>query len=121
MTGNATPRPDSFGTVLRTHRAATNLTQEELAARSGLTAQAVSLLERGARSRPRTDTVERLADALRLSAAQRTAFVAAGRGLADAYVVKSPRSAGRSLGRREGGAVAVVMLLTLIVASLGWW
>ncbi len=54
----------SFGISLRRHRIAAGLTQEELAGRAGLSAQAVGALERGERRFPRRDTVDRLADAL---------------------------------------------------------
>src|SRR5215471_18493996 len=69
-----------FGALLRRYRAAANLTQEELAERSGMSAQAVGSLERGARRFTRPSTVEFLADALKLEAAQRAAFVALARG-----------------------------------------
>ncbi len=46
-----------FGELLRRYRAAAGLTQEELAARSGLTSQGIGLLERGVRQRPQASTV----------------------------------------------------------------
>jgi len=55
------------------------LTQEALAERAGLTPEAISLLERGDRRRPHADTLHRLANALSLSSAQRTALSAAAR------------------------------------------
>ena len=42
----------SFGDLLRRYRDSANLTQEDLAARTGLTPQAIGLLERGKRRRP---------------------------------------------------------------------
>jgi transcriptional regulator with XRE-family HTH domain len=42
----------TFGDLLRRHRDSANLTQEDLATRTGLTPQAISLLERGERRRP---------------------------------------------------------------------
>lgn len=62
---------DSFAELLRRHRAAAGLTQEDLAERAGLSVRGVSDLERGLRPHPRPDTVRRLADALRLSDANR--------------------------------------------------
>ena len=56
----------TFGDLLRRHRDSANLTQEELAARSGLTPQAIGLLERGERRRPHSYTVGKLAEALAL-------------------------------------------------------
>jgi predicted ATPase/DNA-binding XRE family transcriptional regulator/Tfp pilus assembly protein PilF len=67
----------SFGDLLAAYRAAAGLTQEELAGRAGLSVDAVSLLERGARSSPRPRTVRLLADALALGARERDAFAAA--------------------------------------------
>jgi len=78
MTAEATPG-GAFGVLLRSYRAAANLTQEELAERAGLSAQAISMLERGARRSPRTSTVELLAATLELDAAQRQGLVAAAR------------------------------------------
>jgi transcriptional regulator with XRE-family HTH domain len=69
-----------LGGLLREYRSAANLTQEELAERAGLSVQAISMLERGARRTPRTNTVEALSDALRLDASQREMLVAAARG-----------------------------------------
>src|ERR1041385_4405437 len=73
----------TFGGVLRAYRAAANLTQEELAERSDVSAQAISALERGVRRAPRPSTVESLATALRLGPAQRRALVEAARGLTE--------------------------------------
>src|SRR5262249_33516280 len=63
--------------LLRDHRAAARLTQEELAARAGLSLDAVSALERGARRKPRRATGFAPADALRLNQLQREALGAA--------------------------------------------
>jgi predicted ATPase/DNA-binding XRE family transcriptional regulator len=66
-----------FGARLRQLREAASLTQEELAARAGLTAKGISDLERGARQRPYPHTVRSLADALGLSEHERAALFAA--------------------------------------------
>ena len=66
-----------FGARLRQVREAAGLTQEDLAARAGLSAKGISDLERGARRRPHPHTVRALADALELSEDQRAALVAA--------------------------------------------
>jgi predicted ATPase/transcriptional regulator with XRE-family HTH domain len=68
-----------FGDLLRDHRAAARLTQEQLAVLAGLSLDAVSALERGARRAPRRATVFALADALRLDRLQREALVDAAR------------------------------------------
>jgi predicted ATPase/DNA-binding XRE family transcriptional regulator len=67
----------SFGTQLRRFRKIAGLTQEELASRAGLSATAVSVLERGERRRPYSHTVRSLADALHLSENERTSLFAA--------------------------------------------
>jgi predicted ATPase/DNA-binding XRE family transcriptional regulator len=69
----------SFADLLREYRLAARLTQEALAARAGLSADAVSALERGARRTPRTSTIALLARALRLSAPDAEALAAAAR------------------------------------------
>jgi predicted ATPase/DNA-binding XRE family transcriptional regulator len=57
----------SFGARLRRLREVAGLTQEELASRAGLSAKAISLLERGQRKHPYPHTIKSLADALKLS------------------------------------------------------
>lgn len=79
------PHPDpTFRDLLRQHRRASGLTQEELAERAGLSVRGISDLERGARSYPHPDTVRRLAGALSLHDDAREAFLRA-----------APRPAGR--------------------------
>ena len=60
-------RSNQLGALLRRHRAAAGLTQEDLAGRSGLSVRAIRGLERGEGHRPRPDTVGYLAGALGLS------------------------------------------------------
>ena len=67
----------SFGSLLRHHRVRASLTHEALAARSGLSVDAISMLERGMRHSPRPSTALALAQALRLPAAAREVFLAA--------------------------------------------
>src|SRR5436305_10799319 len=81
-----------FGAVLRQYRRAAGLTQEALAERAGITAQAISALERGIRRRPHPSTVRLLAAALRLHVQDRTAFEAAAHHARDGAVRASPRS-----------------------------
>jgi predicted ATPase/transcriptional regulator with XRE-family HTH domain len=68
---------DSLGEVLRRLREAAGLSQEELAARAGLSSHAISALERGTRTRPYPHTVRALSDALGASAEDRARLVAA--------------------------------------------
>lgn len=72
--------PSVFGQLLRRLRAAADLTQEELAERAGVSARLISDLERGAIHRPRRNTVQMLADGLRLSDHQRADFAEVARG-----------------------------------------
>ena len=60
-----------FGALLRTHRAFQGLTQEELSDLSGLSVRAIADMERGRTGRPYPRSVQRLADALGLSSAER--------------------------------------------------
>ena len=71
--------PGPFGTKLKAHREAAGFTQEELATIAGLSAKAVSALERGERRRPHVDTVRALCAALDLTGASRDALVASAR------------------------------------------
>jgi predicted ATPase/DNA-binding XRE family transcriptional regulator len=73
----ATDRTSPFAQVLRRLRLAAGLSQEELAERAGLSARAVSDLERGLRASPRPETVRLLAQALSLGEAERAALIAA--------------------------------------------
>ena len=66
----------SFGAHLRRLREAAGLTQEEVASRSGLSAKAISMLERGERKRPYPHTIRSLADALELSEEERANLLA---------------------------------------------
>ena len=72
---DATPEP--FAVLLRRLREARGLTQEELAARAGLTVHGVSALERGVRKRPYPHTIRSLADALDVTAQERAGLLAA--------------------------------------------
>lgn len=69
----------SFGSLLRNLRLRANLTHEALAARSGLSVDAISMLERGVRHTPRRSTVVALVQALRPPPDAREALFAAAR------------------------------------------
>jgi predicted ATPase/DNA-binding CsgD family transcriptional regulator/DNA-binding XRE family transcriptional regulator len=64
----------AFGAQLRRYRKAAGLTQEQLAEQSGLTVNAISLLERGLRRLPYPQTIRKLAAALGLSTAEIAAW-----------------------------------------------
>jgi predicted ATPase/DNA-binding XRE family transcriptional regulator len=69
----------AFGDLLRQHRNAAGLTQEDLAERAGLSVDTISLLERGEHRRPHRYTMQSLADALGLSQPDRIRFAMAAR------------------------------------------
>jgi predicted ATPase/transcriptional regulator with XRE-family HTH domain len=69
----------SFGDLLRRYRERAGLTQEALAQRAGITAKAISALERNERRQPYPHTVQALANALQLSPADVAALLAARR------------------------------------------
>jgi transcriptional regulator with XRE-family HTH domain len=77
LRGNGAGKLDaSFGAQLRAAREACQLTQEDLAARAGLTPNTVGCLERGEHRHPYPATVRALADALDLSAEHRAVLMA---------------------------------------------
>jgi transcriptional regulator with XRE-family HTH domain len=63
--------PPSFEHLLKRHRIAAGLTQEALAERAGLSARAISDMEREVRTTPYRDTVSKLVQALDLPPAER--------------------------------------------------
>lgn len=68
-----------LGVLLRRHREESQLSQEELADRAGLSTRTISDIERGLRSRIYPDTADRLSVALGLTATNRTTFMNAAR------------------------------------------
>ncbi len=66
----------SFGALLKEYRLAAGLTQETLAERAGLSARAISDLERGVNRVPRQETLDLLAQALRLPPRKRALLAA---------------------------------------------
>jgi predicted ATPase/DNA-binding XRE family transcriptional regulator len=93
-----------FANLLRQHRLAAKLTQEELAERAGLSARGISDLERGARNHPHRETVRLLANALGLSDTERSAFVRV-----------APRTAGRAGARHTPAAAQFPVPLTPLI------
>ena len=79
MGGAETGTGLTFGDLLRRHRASANVSQEVLAERTGLTPQAIGLLERGERRRPHAYTVRKLAEALGLGGPDLALFESAAR------------------------------------------
>jgi len=72
-------RSPQFADLLRQHRIASALSQEALAERAGISARAVSDLERGVKQRPHLETVRMLADALGLTGTERATLAVASR------------------------------------------
>ena len=79
MRGVETGTGLAFADLLRRHRASASITQEELASRTGLTPQAIGLLERGERRRPHAYTVQVLGEALGIEGRDFAEFEAAAR------------------------------------------
>ncbi|WP_327636958.1 helix-turn-helix domain-containing protein [Kribbella sp. NBC_00482] len=77
MSESATP---TLSELLRTFRIRAGLTQAALAEKAGLSEQAISVLERGTRSRPRIDTVRSLTTALALTPTEADQFLSVARG-----------------------------------------
>lgn len=104
----------SFASLLRRHRIATGLTQEELAEKANLSVRAVSDLERGLRKAPRQETIELLTEALELSPDDRTqieAAVARRRGpAASPHTYSLPAELTPLIGREREEAQAVHVL-----------
>jgi DNA-binding SARP family transcriptional activator/tetratricopeptide (TPR) repeat protein/DNA-binding XRE family transcriptional regulator len=69
--------PAPFGEILRSHRLAARLTQQQLAERSGMSVRALRYIERGSVDRPRPESVRRLAVAVGVSADDRAFHAAA--------------------------------------------
>jgi len=112
----------SFGALLQRYRGLRGLTQEQLAERSGLSTQEISLLERDIRRWPRSTTVESLAKGLELGAAQRGTLFAAARRKPPAALGRQPRTpVPRELPRPPvdftGRAGELATLLRLLEAS----
>ncbi len=72
-----TPSTSDFAHTIRMLRLRAGLSQEELAERSGISARAVSDMERGMRKTPRPETLRMLAEGLQLDEAERLRFFAA--------------------------------------------
>ncbi len=70
------PVSASFGELLRQHRLSAGLSQESLAEKAGISADAVRALERGRRTNPRPDTLALLFAALNLEPVERSELAA---------------------------------------------
>jgi transcriptional regulator with XRE-family HTH domain len=95
-----------FGRLLAGHRRQRGLTQEELAARTGLSVRAIRDVESGRVRRPRSSSVRLLADAFGLTDVERDQFVRQADG-AQAAVHAGGASTGRD-GAEDRPATEVV-------------
>ncbi len=77
--GSADAAGGELGMLLRRHRIAAGLTQEELAERSGLSVRAISNIERGRTAGPHSTSIRMLAEALKLPAHGREQLLLAAR------------------------------------------
>ncbi|HEU5347672.1 MAG TPA: AAA family ATPase, partial [Ktedonobacterales bacterium] len=98
----------AFGALLRRYRTLAGLTQEQLAERAGLSARAITALERGVNRAPQRETFRLLADALALTPEEEAALEAAARRLrqrttSDRMAVHAQNQAARApfLGREQ--------------------
>ncbi len=102
-------QPTAFGMTLRRLRTAAALSQEDLAARSGLSPRGISDLERGVRRTPYLATVRLIANALALTPAERETLLAAARpqaapdaaGALDAVAAPLPSPLTSLIGRQQ--------------------
>ncbi|HXM53844.1 MAG TPA: helix-turn-helix transcriptional regulator [Candidatus Dormibacteraeota bacterium] len=111
MAGSGGAADDSFGSLLRAHREAAGLSQEALAARSGVSVETISQWERGLVKRPRRTTLKLLTDALRLEPNAVDAMWSA----AQSHVTPRAATAAR---RRRPAIPKRLLLLTSTVAML---
>jgi predicted ATPase/transcriptional regulator with XRE-family HTH domain len=89
--------PSDFANTIRSFRLRAGLSQEELAERAGVSARAVSDMERGLRKSPRPETLRLLAEALALDADERSQFFVAAHSEPEGIARTSPRdTTGRS-------------------------
>jgi transcriptional regulator with XRE-family HTH domain len=79
MGRDQTSKGRAFADLLREHRGAAGMTQEELAEAADVAMQTIVKLESGITQAPQTGTVAKLASALRLNAQQREEFYSAAR------------------------------------------
>lgn len=89
----------TFGALLKRLRLAAGLTQEALAERAGLSARAVSDLERDPARTPRLETVTLLADALELAPEARLRLLETARPEAESSIPSRPETAPRTFPR----------------------
>jgi predicted ATPase/DNA-binding CsgD family transcriptional regulator/DNA-binding XRE family transcriptional regulator len=111
----STASTSQLGQLVRRFRLAAGLSQEELAERSGLSARAVSDLERGLRTSPRPESMRMLADALALGDSDRALLRAA----AHPELLDRPEevrvSAGALAADAQAGAGRLPRLLTSFI------
>lgn len=108
----------SFSTLLKRYRQAGGLSQEALAERAGLSARAISNLERGINRTPRYDTLELLSSALSLTPQQRDLLLASARPEVASSVDSLPVSPApnlplpptRLVGREQESTAALALL-----------
>jgi transcriptional regulator with XRE-family HTH domain len=107
--------PGRLGPLLRAHRVAAGLTQDQLASHAGVSTGALRDIEQGRTLRPRAASVSQLAEALQLSGRQREelAASAAGPGIADG-------AAGQERPVDQGGDVPDGLRLDILGPFAAW-
>src|SRR5579872_363790 len=120
----AVHEPVQLGSLLKRHRLAAGLTQEELAERAGVSTRSVSDLERGLSRTSHPNTVRRLADALELVPAERASFleVASQGRVSETIPTRSERAGARKVMptsfRMRLLAAGAICALAIVIALL---
>lgn len=96
-----------FGELVRAHRTKVMVTQEELAERAGVSVRHLREIEAGRVASPRASTIRLLADALRLSDAERLEFQRLGREPSSSSPLRqlTPQILGGTDPARSAGAI----------------
>jgi DNA-binding SARP family transcriptional activator/DNA-binding XRE family transcriptional regulator len=99
-----------FGALVRAYRREAGLTQQELAAKAGLSVAALRDIEQSRRRRPRPSSLAALSDALRLDPENADRLVSAGRGLVASRPLLETRSVPNPGSVRNGQGLWVAAL-----------
>jgi tetratricopeptide (TPR) repeat protein/transcriptional regulator with XRE-family HTH domain len=99
----------SFGEAVRGHRLRLGMSQDDLAAATGIAIRSIRNIEAGRVGRPRGSTVRLLADAFGLASAERAAFIAG-----PAVVVDVPAQLPRDVSVFAGRAASLDLLAELL-------
>ncbi|HEY7093099.1 MAG TPA: AAA family ATPase, partial [Ktedonobacterales bacterium] len=108
----------TFGQLLRRHRLAARLTQEQLAALAGIGVRSIGDLERDVSRAPHAETLQLLADALGLTGAARNAFEAAGRRTSRTDAGQTPSSPSPDMPALVGRTEELALIARLLQGEI---